>query len=83
MMKAAPEGSRIGWVRRGTSGDGPLPVEAIGADGRDRAGELFVVRDGSLETRSSLVPIMMTTHPAIALGDCLFYAVTAAQTTLG
>jgi hypothetical protein len=70
-----PEGVHIGWVR---SRDG-WPVEALGADGRDRSRDLFVVRDGMLETRVPIMPIMMTTDARNALLDCLFYAVTPRQ----
>jgi len=43
--------------------------------GRDRAVDYFVVADGRLRTRREIVPIMITTDPAIAASDCLFYAV--------
>jgi hypothetical protein len=64
-------GVRIGWV----GAPERWPVEARGADGVDVSRELFAVRDGVLETRRPLVPIMMTTHVEIARSDCLFYAV--------
>jgi hypothetical protein len=64
-------GTVIGWLREGA----PWPVTARGADGRDRSQELFVLRQGRLETRQPVVPIMMTTDPIIASTDCLFYIV--------
>lgn len=70
-FELVPPGVHIGWVR---SRDG-WPVEAMGADGRDRSREMFAIRDGLLETRVALMPIMMTTDARNALLDCLFYAV--------
>lgn len=66
-----PAGTSIGWARPGAG----LPLRARGADGVDRAHELFASLDGRLVTRAPLVPIMITTDPAIARSDCLFYAV--------
>lgn len=65
-------GHCLGWVREGAG----LPVEARDAIGRERSADLFEVGGGELRTRCPLVPIMMTTDPAIAAQDCLFYAVT-------
>ncbi len=65
-----PPGVAIGWVR-----EGDRPLEARDLEGRDRAPELFAVRDGVLETRREMIPIMMTTDARIALSDCLFYIV--------
>jgi hypothetical protein len=67
--RVAP-GSLIGWVA-----DGVWPVAARDASGCDLARELFEVRDGVLRARRSLIPIMMTTHAAVAESDCLFYTV--------
>ena len=64
-------GHALGWVGAGAG----LPVDATDAAGRDRSGELFEVSDRRLRTRRSLVPIMMTTDPAVASQDCLFYIV--------
>jgi len=68
-------GVAIGWV----AAPEPWPIEALGADDRDRSRELFRVREVGkgylLETRRPLIPIMMTTHPEVARSDCLFYAV--------
>ena len=64
-------GTRIGWLGpRGT-----WPVVARNASGEDVSQHWFVAREGALEVRHRLVPIMMTTDPAIARSDCLFYIV--------
>lgn len=54
----------------------PWPLDARGADGEDVSRDVFEVVDGLLRTRRGVVPIMMTTDPAIAAADCLFYLVT-------
>jgi hypothetical protein len=64
-------GAPVGWL----GARGAWPIEARGADGEDVSSDLFHVRDGRLETRRGLVPIMMTTDVAVALADCLFYVV--------
>jgi hypothetical protein len=64
-------GTAIGWV----APDADWPLEAIGVDGRECSGDLFVVEDGELRTRRGFIPIMMTTDRVIAKSDCLFYAV--------
>ena len=66
-----PAGTTLGWVRDPAE----WPVEARDARGRDRLAELFAVEASELRTRCATVPIMMTSDAAIALGDCLFYAV--------
>ena len=66
-----PPGTELGWL----APDAPWPLDARGADGRERSRELFEARDGRLVARATLVPIMMTTDPRIAASDCLFYAV--------
>jgi hypothetical protein len=63
-------GTVLGWLRPGSS----WPLEAMDETGRDLSRELFDVVDGALVTITSLVPIMLTTDAASALGDCLFYA---------
>jgi hypothetical protein len=68
---ALPPGTPIGWL--GESGTWPLLTMAT--DGGEHSTELFVQRNGKLETRREIVPIMMTTSPAAALADCLFYVV--------
>lgn len=70
-FQSLPAGTRLGWVRRA----GALPVLAQDASGTDLAWALFEIRDGTLLTRVALTPIMMTTIPAIARSDCLFYAI--------
>ena len=65
-----PPGVAIGWVRQGI-----WPLLARDLEGNDLAPQLFAVRDGVLETRREVVPIMMTTDERIALSDCLFYIV--------
>jgi hypothetical protein len=74
-FESLPAGVSIGWMRPG----GPWPLEARGADGVDRADVWFAERGACIETRRPLVPIMMTTDPAIAMLDCLFYAVQPAS----
>jgi len=61
-------GTAIGWV----SGAG-CPLELRDGAGRDRAADYFAVEAGRLVTRRPFVPIMITTDPAIARSDCLFY----------
>ena len=64
-------GTAIGWV-----GDRDIwPIRAECAQGRDRSRELFRIRERELVTRTSLIPVMMTTDRNSALTDCLFYAV--------
>lgn len=57
--------------------EAPWPFDARGADGLDISHDVFEVVDGFVRTRRGVVPIMMTTDPSIAIGDCLFYLVTA------
>jgi hypothetical protein len=64
-------GVPVGWI----GARGGWPIEARGADGADVSRDFFEVRDGLLATRRASVPIMMTTDPAIAKSDCLFYLV--------
>jgi hypothetical protein len=66
-------GTTIGWLGRA----GRWPLVARGADGRDVARDLFTARQGRIETRCALVPIMVTTQAEIALHDCLFYVAPA------
>ncbi len=63
-------GTRLGWVREGTR-----PLVLLDEDGRDRADFYFEVRGGALIVRRSIIPIMITTDPAVAASDCLFYVV--------
>jgi len=64
-------GTVLGWVRPSL----PLPIEARGAAGDDRAADFFEIADGRLKTRVAMVPIMMTTNIRVAAQDCLFYVV--------
>lgn len=66
-----PPGAPIGWVGAG----GAWPLRALATDGADRSRELFETRGDVLQTRRSIVPIMMTTNPDVAVADCLFYVV--------
>jgi hypothetical protein len=68
-------GHRIGWLAPGA----PWPVRAQGRDGHDVSERLFEARDGELRTRREIIPIMITNDPGIALSDCLFYVVHAAD----
>jgi hypothetical protein len=65
-----PAGALIGW----TAQDARWPFRAIDASGADVSEALFVCVDGEVRLRRSIVPVMMTTAPAIAKSDCLFYA---------
>ena len=51
------------------------PLELLDEDGRDRADFYFEVRGGALFARRPIIPIMITTDPAVAAADCLFYVV--------
>ena len=64
-------GELIGWM----GAPDLWPLDARGADGRDRSRELFERRGDRLVAREELVPIMMTNDAQIAVEDCLFYAV--------
>jgi hypothetical protein len=68
--RVAP-GTPLGWL----GPRGVWPVEARGETGRDTSGELFEVAEGRLQTRRSMIPIMMTTSRSNALAYCLFYVV--------
>lgn len=64
-------GVPIGWLAAGA----PWPLDARGADDEDVSRDYFVTDGALLVTRRAMVPIMMTTSVAAALGDCLFYMV--------
>lgn len=64
-------GTVLGWVRRGCA----WPIEALDPRGHDRSRELFALEAGTLRASRELIPIMVTTSPAIARSDCLFYVV--------
>ncbi len=62
-------GEHIGWA-------GPKRLEVIvakDAKGKNRANELFTVTNGRLHIAQSGRILMMTTDPAMASSDCLFY----------
>jgi hypothetical protein len=65
-------GVPVGFLAAGA----PWPLEARGAAGEDVSRDLFELAGGLLRTRRGVVPIMMTTDPAVAAADCLFYLVT-------
>jgi Succinylglutamate desuccinylase / Aspartoacylase family len=64
-------GAPVGFV----APSAPWPLVACGADGVDVSRDVFEIVDGLLRTRRGVVPIMMTTDPAVAVEDCLFYLV--------
>jgi hypothetical protein len=64
-------GVPVGWLGR----PGLWPIEALDARGEDVSRAWFTERDGLLETRRAVVPIMMTTDARVAASDCLFYVV--------
>lgn len=70
-FQTLPARTRLGWLRDPAT----WPLVAVDQSGQDVSQDLFQAVDGALETRASIVPIMMTTDPVSALGDCLFYAV--------
>ncbi|MFU8857584.1 MAG: succinylglutamate desuccinylase/aspartoacylase family protein [Deferrisomatales bacterium] len=67
-----PPGTELGWVRPGA----PWPVQARRKGGGDASRSLFRVEGERLLTRGSFTPLMMTTDPESARGDCLCYGVT-------
>jgi hypothetical protein len=71
-----PPGTTIGWVHTRDR----WPIETVGARPGDVSRELFTLRGDAIETRVEIVPVMITTDPEIAIGDCLFYAMEPAGT---
>jgi hypothetical protein len=69
-LRSVTPGTVLGWVRPG----GAWPLVARDASGRDRSAELLGERAGELVARRPFTPVMMTTDPEAAIGDCLFYA---------
>lgn len=69
-FECIPEGASIGWT-----GATQLPLQVIGESGRDLGAEFFRIAAGQVRTNLPLVPIMITTDPGAAAGDCLFYIV--------
>lgn len=70
-------GTPIGWLAPHVE----RPLVAFDHTRKDISDEFFVDRDGVVETRRPLIPIMMTTNRRSALDDCLFYAVRREETT--
>jgi len=68
-------GAPIGWLGPNVE----RPLVAVGREHEDISDEYFAARNGVLETRRPLIPIMMTTNRRNALDDCLFYAVRRAE----
>lgn len=64
-------GTRIGWLAR----DAVWPLVACDAEGHEVSHAMFQPHDGALVAARPLIPVMMTTDPAAAASDCLFYAV--------
>lgn len=61
----------LGWL-------GPRGLDVLCArdgSGDERVHDLLVDADGALRLRRPMRPLMVTTDPAIALADCLFYIV--------
>ncbi len=66
-------GQVLGWLgARGLSA-----LIAHDAQGRNRIHDIFAARDGTLEVVQRTRFFMITTDPAIARSDCLFYAIPA------
>jgi hypothetical protein len=72
-FQAMGAGEVVGWVAPGAE----WPIEALGASGDDRSGELFEMVGQEVRLLRSIVPVMMTMSPEIAKSDCLFYALEA------
>jgi predicted deacylase len=70
-FEVLPAGTALGWVHAGAA----WPVEATDEASAEISRELFAIEGDRLVARRTFVPIMMTTSPAIAASDCLFYAV--------
>ena len=63
-------GTPLGWVR-----GSQWPLELLDEEAVDRAPLYFELADGEIRARRAMIPIMITTSPAIATSDCLFYIV--------
>lgn len=70
-FKSVAAGTLVGWLAPGAA----WPLDARGAEGEEVSREYFTLRGQRLETTRELIPIMMTTDPRAAKGDCLFYIV--------
>lgn len=72
-LRTLPPGSELGWLRPGA----PWPLRVGSRAGETRPPRLFRAdAAGRLVTRGHFTPLMMTTDPESARGDCLCYAVT-------
>jgi succinylglutamate desuccinylase len=71
-FETVAQGTRFGWVSPGL----PWPFEALDPSGEEVSMVWLEIVNGELVSRRSFVPFMLTTHAAIACGDCLFYAAT-------
>ena len=69
-FECVEKGALLGWCA-----DERLPLRLVAEDGADRARDYFVLSAGELRAAQPFVPIMITTDPAIAAQDCLFYVV--------
>jgi hypothetical protein len=70
-FETLPADSHVAWTSEGVE----WPFEAWDEAGNEVSAGLFR-RDGrSIRTTREIIPIMMTTNSAIAVSDCLFYAV--------
>jgi len=63
-------GALLGWCTEAS-----LPLRLVAEDGADHAADYFALQAGELRAARSFVPIMITTDPAAAAQDCLFYVV--------
>jgi len=65
-------GTVLGWLHERDD----WPLEVLDREQRDRSRDYFEASAGRLVVRQPFVPIMVTTDPAIARSDCLWYIVT-------
>jgi hypothetical protein len=70
-FKVVPAGTGLGWLGPSAS----WPFRAINGAGEEVSRSYFEIVGGTLLTTQDLTPIMITTSPEAALGDCLFYLV--------
>lgn len=66
-----PSGSSLGWTQDATL----QPFVVSDQNGQDTTERTFINEGGEIKTKIPMIPIMMTTVPAIAQSDCLFYTV--------
>lgn len=70
-FQSIPKGSHLAWV----SDEIEWPFDARDESGAEVSQKFFRREGRSIRTTRPFIPIMMTTDVAIALSDCLFYAV--------